>query len=348
MRVLLVDDSPFVCKLMAEWLTSSGDIDVVAAAHDGYQGMGMIEWLKPDVVTLDLEMPSINGLETLQHIMAEHPTPVVVVSGVSREAATAVENALALGAVDFFFKYQPGSEASPEAFRKEICEKIKAAAQSPVTRHNGNGVTKDRTQLHRRSVPSDPANPTRQADQVLVIGVSTGGVDALQRVLEQLPSDYPAGVLVVPHIPATFTSAVVGQMSERLTMPVREARNGDLITPGAVLVAPGDMHMLVGPDMRIILDGSPPVRGYRPSIDVTMQAVAGVFRRMAMGAVLTGTGEDGTAGLAAIQANGGKTFAQDPESCVAPAMPQRVIEKGFADHVGSPEALGMQLKVLTP
>jgi two-component system chemotaxis response regulator CheB len=196
-RVLLVDDSPFVCKLMANWIGSSPGMDVVATAQDGYQGISMIEWLKPDVVTLDLEMPMINGLETLHHIMGQCPTPVVVVSGVSRGAATAVENAFSLGAVDFIFKYQPGSDANPDVFRSEICAKIKAASQVHVRRFQGNGIAKERTELHPRSGNGSLNEQPHQADQVVVLGASTGGVDALQRLLEVLPRESPGGILVV-------------------------------------------------------------------------------------------------------------------------------------------------------
>jgi two-component system chemotaxis response regulator CheB len=174
-----------------------------------------------------------------------------------------------------------------------------------------------------------------------------GGVEALQELLQLLPPDYPAGILVVQQrMPAGSSFGAATQLSQKSLMPVREARNGDLVLRGTVLVAPAGSHLLVGPDMRVHLDTSPPVRGHRPSIDVTMQSVAGVYRRHAMGVLLTGAGEDGCSGLAAIQAGGGKTFAQDPASCVAPGMPQRAIEKGVVDHIGTPEALGTQLKVL--
>jgi two-component system chemotaxis response regulator CheB len=270
----------------------------------------------------------------------------VVVTGISRGAAAAVENAFALGAVDYAFKYQPGSEADPDLFRQDICAKVKAASAARVMRVQSNGVSRERTRLHHTL--EDHLNAThRVADDVVVVGASTGGTEALQRLLESLPADYSAGILVVQHMPAAFSSVVASRLSERSLLPVREAQDGDAIPRGVVMVAPGDSHLLVGPDMKINLDGSPPIRGHRPCIDVTMQSVAAMYRRRAMGILLTGEGDDGTQGLAAVQAAGGKTFAQSPDSCVVPAMTQRAIERGVVDHVGTPEALGMQLKVLT-
>lgn len=348
-RVLVVDDSPFVCKLMCGYLAETGEADVVGTAHSGGAAIEMAGALRPDVITLDLEMPGMNGLETLREIMQRFPTPVVVVSGVSRRAALAVENAFQLGAVDFVFKYVSGSALDPAQISAEVRSKVLAAARVRVVRAlpadalQYDNATRLRHPAGKRE-SSSHAPSGRRATHVVVIGASTGGMVALQKLLESLPEAFPAGIVVVQHVPASFTGVVASQLARTLRLPVREAANGDTLMCGTVLVAPGGFHLQMDSNMRIRLDQSPEVRGHRPSIDIAMHSVALACGRNARGVLLTGMGDDGCAGLEAIQARGGGTLAQLPESCVAGGMPSRAIEKGVVDHIGTPEAIGLWLK----
>ena len=355
-RVLVVDDSLFVCRLLTFYLQSSPEFEVAGMALDGAQAVNLVAELKPDVVTMDLEMPGMDGLETLQRIMYDHPTPVVMISGVSRRAAKVTLQALEAGAVDFVLKYSPGAATNPDALRLEILSKVRAAAGIKVVRslrphkhgkpyklglnrqaagpelENGDGHTAAR---------SEPVIPLPGG--VVVIGASTGGPVAVRELLAQLPADFPAAVIVVQHIPASFTPVLAAQLDRWVEIKVKEAAAGDKLKAGQVFVAPGDFHLLVRPDSRIQLSQGPKIKGHRPSIDVTMQSAAQVYGGRARGVVLTGMGDDGTMGLVAIRAKGGKTFAQDAASCVANGMPQQARERGAVDFVAEPSRIAEML-----
>jgi two-component system chemotaxis response regulator CheB len=363
-RVVVADDSPFVCRLLTSYLHSSPDFQVVGTALNGTRALELIKELRPNVVTLDLEMPEMNGLKALEHIMYECPTPVVLVSGVSRQAAVITLQALDMGAVDFVLKYTPGVDTNPEALRQEIMVKVRAASQIKVIR----------SLRHRRQdrgtvpvpYPAYPSEPERAqgivptidderaqrrdvspflASGVVVIGASTGGPVALRELLSSLPADFPAAVIIVQHMPATFTGVLAAQLDRQVPFKVKEAETGDRLQPGLALVAPGGYHLLLQPDSRVELNQGPEIGGHRPSIDVTMQSVAQLYGARTKGIVLTGMGNDGSLGLVSIRAKGGKTFAQDAASCVVNGMPQRAIEKGVVDHVAPPAKIAQILKM---
>lgn len=353
-RVLIVDDSPFVCRLLTSHLQSSPDIQVVGAAMNGVRALNLVEELRPHVVTLDLEMPEMGGLEALEHIMHDCPTPVVMISGVSRRAADITLRAIELGAVDFTLKYTPGIDTNPEALRQEIIAKVRAAASIKVIRSIRPGRSRSDV---RQKIAAEPAAEVVRPSQsrreelapflhggVVVIGASTGGPVAVRELLSQLPADFPAAVIVIQHIPASFTGALAAQLDRRVPLKVKEAQAGDRLRPGTILVAPGDYHLLLQADSRIHLNQGPKIKGHRPSIDVTMQSAAQVYGARTKGVVLTGMGDDGTMGLVAIRAKGGKTFAQDAQSCVINGMPQRAREKGVVDHVASPVKIAELLR----
>ena len=354
-RVVVADDSPFVCRLLTSYLQSSPDFQVVGTALNGSRAVELVKELRPDAVTLDLEMPEMNGLEALEYIMYDCPTPVVLVSGVSRRAAAITLQALDMGAVDFILKYTPGVDTDPEALRQEIMAKVRAASQIKVIRSlrprrqdretvgpgRAQGITPamvdERTQ--RRDVP--PFLP----GGVVVIGASTGGPVALRELLGNLPADFPAAVIVIQHMPATFTGVLAAQLGRHIVLKVKEAEMGDRLQPGLVLVAPGGYHLLLRPDSQVELNQGPEIGGHRPSIDVTMQSVAQLYGARTKGVVLTGMGSDGSLGLVAIRAKGGKTFAQDAASCVVNGMPQRAIEKGVVDHIAPPARIAQLLRM---
>ncbi len=352
-RVVVADDSPFICRLLTTYLQSSSDVQVVGAALNGARAVKLVEELRPNVVTLDLEMPEMNGLEALEYIMHDCPTPVVLISGVSHRAASITLQALDMGAVDFILKYTPGTDTNPEALRQEIVAKVQAASQIKVIRSLR---TYDReTVLPSPVRPPEPSLvddertrprgvPPFLAGGVIVIGASTGGPVALRELLIDLPADFPAAIIVVQHMPATFTRVLAAQLNRRTPLKVKEAKAGDRLQPGQVLVAPGDYHLLLRPDSRVDLTQGPEIGGHRPSIDVTMQSVAQVYGARTKGVVLTGMGDDGAQGLVAIRARGGKTIVQDAASCVVNGMPQRALEKGSIDHVAPPARIAQILR----
>jgi two-component system chemotaxis response regulator CheB len=344
-RVVVVDDSPFVCHLLTSYLQASPDIRVVGTALNGARAIRMVQELKPDVVTLDLEMPQVNGLEAVEQIMDRAPTPIILISGTSRQAAALTLLAIELGAVDFILKYTPGVDTDPEALRREIIAKVRAASQTRVFRLRA----AEETDLPVASLPPRPALaaqdrlPPLLPGGVVVIGASTGGPLALRQLLGCLRPDFPASVIVVQHMPETFTGVLAEQLNRQTPLRVKEAENNELLQAATVYVAPGGFHLLLRPDSRIELNQGPEIAGHRPSIDVAMQSVAQVYGPRTTGVVLTGMGDDGAMGLVAIRAKGGLTFAQDPASCVVSGMPQRAVDRHVVDHVAEPEAIAQML-----
>jgi two-component system, chemotaxis family, protein-glutamate methylesterase/glutaminase len=341
-RVLIADDSPFICKLLASYMQSAPGIEVIGAVHDGREAVAKVKQSHPDAVTLDLEMPVMDGLEALGHIMRECPTPVIVISGASGRGATRTMQALDLGAVDFVLKYTAGVDIDPEQLRLEICAKVKAAAQMRVgqTPENGLGLGG----LVRKRAPSRAsayaAGPGSAAPwDVVVIGASTGGPTALRQLLGELPSDYGSALIVVQHIPKSFTAVLAAQLNRTSRLEVREAEDGDELRSGLVLVAPGGYHLIVRSGLRVQLVPGKEDVGHCPSIDITMQSAAQVAGARTTGVVLTGMGNDGTEGLRAIRLRGGTTIVQDAASCVVNGMPQRAIDVGVVDHVASPNGI---------
>jgi two-component system chemotaxis response regulator CheB len=336
----------------------------------------LVKELRPDAVTLDLEMPEMNGLEALEHIMHDCPTPVILVTGVSRRAVAITLQALDMGAVDFILKYTPGVDTNPEALRQEIMAKVRAASQIKVIRSLRSRRLDRETAPSLRpldrlgttqaqdTAPSPAYLPTRpEVDDippervqrrevlpflpggVVVIGASTGGPVALRELLSSLPADFPAAVIIVQHMPANFTEVLAALLDRQSPLKVKEAETGDRLQPGLILVAPGGYHLLLRPDSRVVLNQGPEIGGHRPSIDVTMQSVAQLYGARTKGVVLTGMGNDGSLGLVAIRAKGGKTFAQDAASCVVNGMPQRAIEKGVVNHVAPPARIAQLLRM---
>ncbi len=346
-RVVVADDSPFVCRLLSSYLNSLSDFQVVGTALNGVQAFDFVKELRPDVVTLDLEMPGMVGLEVLEKIMQECPTPVVVISGIGREAATVTLQALNSGAIDFIMKCNPGGMISPDTLRQEIVKKVRAASQIRVIRSltrrsfERKGVNPFLFPTHTTEVRNELRNNPSRKDEpikgVVVIGASTGGPLALCELLSNLPDDFSEAIIIVQHMPGTFTRVLAAQLSRYTKIKAKEAEDRDLLQPNSALVAPGDYHMLLGSDSRVKLSKGPLVKGHRPSIDVTMQSVAQVYGSGTKGVLLTGMGDDGSIGMVFIRTKGGKTYLQDKDSCVVSGMPQSVIEKGGAvDHIGPP------------
>jgi two-component system, chemotaxis family, protein-glutamate methylesterase/glutaminase len=327
-RVLVVDDSALMRKLIPQILQADSSIQVVGTAMDGNFGLKKISELKPQVVTLDLEMPGMNGLDMLKEIMLRHPVPVIVVSSHSTEGASVTFKALSLGAFDFVAKPADVSSRMPE-IAQELIGKIKAAAQS-----RGFGVCPlpSFQPARRGSTDAFDKAPTR----VVGIGISTGGPQALQYLLPQLPGDFPGTILVVQHMPEGFTDMFAKRLDEVCAIRVKEAQSGDVLVAGRALICPGNRHLkakkLPLGDV-VVLSDEPRVNGHRPSVDVLFNSLAQEFGPRGIAALMTGMGEDGAQGMGAVKAAGGLTIAQSEDSCVVYGMPKAAIDRGFASRV---------------
>ncbi len=339
-RVLVVDDSALMRKLIPRILETDPSIEVVGTAMDGAFALKKVEELRPDVVTLDLEMPRMDGIEALRMITRQQPVPVIVFSTHSREGAYSTFKALALGAIDFVAKPKDAAAGHLEAIASELIEKVKVAGR--VGRH------KPPTLVAPEPPPAQKnrARPVLPPNRIIAIGVSTGGPNALQYVLSQLPAEFPACFLVVQHMPEGFTDMFARRLDECCAVEVQEARSGDLLLAGRVFICPGNRHLMARRmprgDMAVLSDG-PPVNGHRPSVDVLFHSVAQEFGPSVIGLLMTGMGEDGADGLGVIKSAGGLTVAQSEDSCVVSGMPRAAILKGFASKVVSLEKLGSYL-----
>lgn len=335
-RVLVVDDSALMRKLIPQILATDKSIEVVGTAMDGNFGLKKIEDLKPQVVTLDLEMPGMSGLDMLKEIMRRYALPVIVVSSHTTQGASVSLRALAMGAFDFVAKPADGSDSMPE-IAAELISKIKAAAHS-------RGIVARTTQP---SVPYAPViksalNSYKAPNRVVAIGISTGGPQALHYLLPQLPKDFPGTILIVQHMPEGFTETFARRLDEGCAITVKEAQSGDLLLAGRALVCPGNRHLKVKrlplADVAVLTD-EPKVNGHRPSVDVLFKSVAAEFGPRGVGILMTGMGEDGAAGMGLVKAAGGTTLAQDEGSCVVFGMPKAAIERNHVSRVVSLEAM---------
>jgi two-component system, chemotaxis family, protein-glutamate methylesterase/glutaminase len=329
-RVLVVDDSALMRKLIPLILERDPDIEVVGTAMDGAFALKKIEELHPDVVTLDLEMPRMDGLETLRTIMRSAPLPVIVFSTHSREGAYSTFKALALGAIDFVAKPQDAAAGNLDPVAYQLAEKIKVAKRA------GGPKTFLKIAPEIPALQKNRARVAVQPNRIIAIGISTGGPNALQYVLSQIPGDFPATFVIVQHMPEGFTEMFARRLDECCALDVQEAKSGDLLLAGRVLICPGNRHMMVRRmprgEMAVLTDGAP-INGHRPSVDVLFHSVAQEFALTAVGVLMTGMGDDGAEGLGAIKAAGGMTIAQSEDTCVVGGMPRAAIMRGYANKV---------------
>jgi two-component system chemotaxis response regulator CheB len=328
-RVLVVDDSAFMRFTITRYLNEAGDIQVVGAARDGVEALELLPTLKPDIITLDVEMPRMDGLSTLKEIMAEHPLPVIMLSSLTAEGALETIQALTLGAVDFVTK--PSNKANVSAVMEDVIQKIRRAAKAKVW-----AVPRLKKVLPEPVTARRADKMTRQLssrDRIVIIGSSTGGPRALNTVLPELPADLPASVLVIQHMPVGFTRSLADRLDTLCPLRVKEAAPGDKLEVGRILIAPGGFHMVLNERGEIALNQDPTVHGVRPAIDVTMSSVARKFGSSIVGVILTGMGNDGTNGTGLIHSAGGWVIAEDESTCVVWGMPRSVAEAGFADEI---------------
>jgi two-component system, chemotaxis family, protein-glutamate methylesterase/glutaminase len=332
-RVLIVDDSAIVRKLLAEALSNESDIEVVGTAPDPFVARDKILALKPDLLTLDIEMPRMDGLTFLKKLMHYHPMPVVVISSLGQAGCEASFEALRLGAVEVVAK--PGGPYSVGELQIDLGARIRAAASARIR------PARPSLETGRKAAPEPVVRPalvhdSLNARKVIAIGASTGGTEAIEQVLRQLPRACP-GIVIAQHIPAGFSRAFANRLNEICPMEVREAVDGDAVVPGVALLAPGNLHMLLrrcrdGRTYVTVQDG-PRVCYQRPSVDVLFRSVAEAAGKDAVGAILTGMGNDGAKGLLAMKEAGARTIAQDEASCVVFGMPKEAIQIGAVDQV---------------
>ena len=327
-QVFVVDDSAFMRYTINRHLDADPDITVVGSAQDGLDALSKLSGLKPDVITLDVEMPRLDGLATLERIMKEMPTPVVMLSSLTKKGAHTTVKALMLGAVDFVAK--PSNSEDTRTVMETLVSKVKAAARigvAKITKPTGRIAT-PRPPIGRATLKSFSSG-----DPLVVIGSSTGGPKALQEVLSRLPADLNVAMAIVQHMPAGFTSSLAQRLNTLCPLTVQEAVDGDRLAKGLILLAPGDYHMEILETKRIKLTKDPKRNHVRPAVDITMESAAEHYGSSVLGVILTGMGSDGTDGARKIKSVGGHIIAEDESTSVVYGMPRAVAEAGVVDRV---------------
>lgn len=325
-RVLIVDDSAVVREVFCRELEKDPHIEIIATAPDPFVARDKIVQLDPDVITLDVEMPRMDGITFLRKLMRYHPMPVIVVSSLTSRGGEIAMEALDAGAVEVMCK--PGPAYSVGDFSVELVDKIHAAAKMAphVIR---------KAQAPKEAAPSARLSMTRTTNKILAIGASTGGTKALQHILQEMPYNAP-GTVIVQHMPEHFTRAFADRLNSNCAIDVREAESGDAIVPGLALIAPGNNHMLLrrsGANYLVDIRSGPLIGRHRPSVDLLFKSVAKYAGRNAIGVIMTGMGRDGADGLLEMKRAGATTIAQDEKSCVVFGMPKKAIELQAVDHI---------------
>ncbi|MGH7182202.1 MAG: protein-glutamate methylesterase/protein-glutamine glutaminase [Nitrospiraceae bacterium] len=338
-RVLTVDDSALMRQVLASLLSKDPDIEVIGSAPDPFIAREKIKALNPDVITLDVEMPKMDGLTFLEKLMRGHPMPVVMVSSLTETGCQTTLRALELGAVDFITKPKIDLREGMEEIAHDLISKVKAAAVANV---KGTGSAKrclsplsEGGQAPAQRRESVPTAMIKTTDRIIAIGSSTGGTEAVKDVLMALPSNTPP-ILITQHMPERFTKTWADRMNSLCRISVKEAEDGDSVLPGHALVAPGGYHMTVvrsGARYSVCINQDPPVNRHRPSVDVLFDSVAQYAGANAIGVILTGMGGDGAKGMLAMKQAGAYTIAQDEASCVVFGMPKEAIKLGGVDKI---------------
>jgi len=343
-RVLIVDDSAVVRKLLTTILSSDPQIEVVGTAVDALAAREKIKRLHPDVLTLDVEMPKMDGITFLRNLMRLHPMPVIMVSTLTEKGASVTLDALDYGAVDFVSKPKIDISNTLEAYSEELIRKVKGAATVRVRRYDEKKKAKinafNAEKDVRYSVDEIIPNTSQRkhfstTDKIIAIGASTGGTEAIREILEVLPLSVP-GIVITQHIPETFSKAFADRVNSKCAITVTEARDGDMILPGHAYISPGNKHLLVvkdGARWRCKLNDDVPVNRHKPSVDVLFRSVANSAGPNALGIILTGMGKDGAQGLKDMQDAGAKTIAQDEASSIVWGMPGSAVDLGAADKI---------------
>ncbi|HEY4541074.1 MAG TPA: chemotaxis response regulator protein-glutamate methylesterase [Noviherbaspirillum sp.] len=337
-KVLIVDDSALIRSVMNEIISRQPDMEVVGVAPDPIVARELIKKTNPDVLTLDVEMPRMDGLDFLEKLMRLRPMPVVMVSSLTERGSEITLRALELGAVDFVTKPKLSIQSGMLEYAELISEKIRAAARVHVKARTI--AQSEPTRATGESLPQI-RNPLTSSEKLIIIGASTGGTEAIKEFLMQMPSDCP-GILITQHMPEGFTRSFAKRLDSLCKLTVREAEGGERVLPGHAFIAPGHSHLLLarsGANYVTQLDQGPPVNRHRPSVDVLFDSAARCAGKNAVGVILTGMGKDGAAGMLSMKNAGAYNFAQDEASCVVFGMPREAIAVGATHEVGALSAL---------
>ncbi len=331
-RVLVVDDSSFFRRQIQKLLADDSELEVIDTAANGQEAVDKALKLRPDVITMDIEMPEMNGIQATRQIMRQQPTPILMFSSLTTEGAKATLDALDAGALDFIPKRFEDISRNLDEVQRVLCEKIKTIGKH---RHLG------KTGAPAAGIAIGSSNPQASANRahkikLVAIGTSTGGPVALQKVLVGLPADFPVPVLVIQHMPGTFTPAFANRLNQQCRVQVKEAENGEKLKPGVVYLAPGGKQMRVkkmGSDTVLQIEDSAPSLTYKPSVDITFKSLASVYGNAVLGIILTGMGADGCEGSRILKQKGSQIWSQDKASSVIYGMPAAVAEAGISDRV---------------
>lgn len=345
-RVMVVDDSALMRKLISEILTKDPELEVVNTAMDGLFALKKIPQSKPDVITLDLDMPRMDGLTALRYIVNDYQLPVVLVSSLTTDGGNLTFEGLALGAVDFVTKPKDAISVHMHEVARELIQKVKLASRTTVKKPPAAEAAKPlEQQIHQRK-KSSLRGPLKK---IIAIGISTGGPNAISYFLPRLPEDIAAAILIVQHMPEGFTEMFAARLNQVCKIRVKEAKEGDQLVSGTAFIAPGNRHLKVakvGMTGVAVLSASPPVNGHRPSVDVLFDSISQEYGSDTIGLLMTGMGEDGAHGLGRIKASGGYTMAQDEASCVVFGMPRAALDRGYVHEVVSLDAIPGRLTTL--
>ena len=331
-KAIVVDDSAFMRKALSMMLESDPEIKVVATARDGYEAIEKIKKFKPDIVTLDVEMPRMNGLEALKRIMKECPVPVLMVSSLTTEGAEVTIEALKLGAVDFIPKQLSYVSVDIVKIKDELVNKVKSIARSRYIRRK---IFGERLKVETIEKETERFKPVRKVFKLVAIGISTGGPLSLQHVVPRIPADFPTGIVIAQHMPPRFTKSLADRLNSMSSIEVKEAQDRDKITPGTALIAQGGRNIVFekrGVDFVVRIVDYPNTI-YKPSVDLMMESAAEVFGDSVLGVIMTGMGKAGLEGLRKVKSKGGYVIAQNEETCVVYGMPKAVVEAGLADSI---------------
>lgn len=353
-RVLVVDDSAFMRKVLQGIIAADSQLEVCGEARDGRDAVTQNEILKPDVITMDINMPHMDGLQATEIIMSSNPRPILVVSSETREGAEVTLKSLELGAIDFVAKPSGGIDLDMNSVKEELCRKLKMAAKVRVVRT----ATRSKVQQEiASSAPrSEPAPRTFEQSlqesksagggtavapapfrgngkfPLVVVAASTGGPATLMKFVPDFPKDFPGAVVLIQHMPGSFTAQFSQQLGEIARIRVKEAEAGEIIVPNQLYICPGSHHMRISPTGRISLDDGPRIGGYRPCADLTLESAAEYFGPMTIGVILTGMGNDGSRGIQTVKNLGGHVIVQDEATAVIFGMPQEAIKTGVVDQ----------------
>ncbi|MGD0036009.1 MAG: chemotaxis response regulator protein-glutamate methylesterase [Bacteroidota bacterium] len=354
-KVIVIDDSAFMRKSLTLMLESDREIRVIATARDGSEGIEKISKLKPDIVTLDIEMPSMDGLTALKIIMEQMPVPVLMVSSLTTESAQATMQAFDLGAVDFISKDLASISTNIKNIKGELIDKIKQIARSRLiqTRFRMRRLVQSSRDKKDQIAPASKIISFENVAsdfQAVVVGISTGGPEALHNLIPKIPKQFPIGMAIVQHMPPHFTKSLADRLNIISKVNVKEAEQGEVVEPGKVLIAPGGRHLTFrndGPNVITEISDEPINALYRPSADIMMKSAGITFHGPLLGVIMTGMGKDGVEGLKCIKSKGGYVIAQDEESCIVYGMPQAALEEGVVDSMVSLENISVAFNRLT-